>query len=68
MPSMLVPPTFRSISPSEAGKMRVVFDSTAKTGGLSLNKVLLSGLDLTNSLLGILVHFHQDSVSLLVQG
>lgn len=40
----------------------MVFDSAAETKGTSLNKVLLSGPDLTNNQLGALLRFRQDIV------
>ena len=41
----------------------MVFDSAAETEGVSLNKLLLSGPDLTNSLLGVLLRFRQNPVA-----
>lgn len=40
--------------PQKPGKIRVVFDPAVETDGVSLNKLLLSGPDLMNSLLGVL--------------
>lgn len=51
-------------SPNKPGKMRVVFDCTAKFRGTSLNDQLLSGPDLTNSIMGVLTRFHQEQVAL----
>ena len=48
--------------PKKPGKIRVVFDCSAEYKGHSLNYHLLSGSDLTNSLLGVLCRFHQESV------
>ena len=45
------------------GKIRVVFNCSAKYKGKFLNDLLLKGPDLTNSLLGVLTRFHQDRVA-----
>ncbi len=45
--------------PQKPEKIRVVFDSAAENNGVSLNKLLLSGPDLTNSLLGVLLRFRK---------
>lgn len=42
----------------------MVFDSSAQHGGISLNKVLLTGPDLNNSLLGVLIHFRKEPVAI----
>lgn len=41
-----------------------VFDSSTKCDGLSLNSVLLSGPDLVNSLLGVLLRFRREAVAI----
>ena len=38
----------------------MVFDSFAEFQGTSLNKQLLPGPDLMNSLLGVLMHFRRE--------
>ena len=47
------------------GKIRVVFDCGAPFHGTSLNKELLQGPDLTNTLLGVLLRFRQGPVALM---
>lgn len=56
-------PHFGVYHPRKPGKIRVVFNSAGETDGMSLNKLLLSGPDLTNSLLGILLRFRSDAVA-----
>ena len=58
-------PHFGVYHPQKPRKIRIVFDSAAETKGVSLNKMLLSGPDLTNSLLGILLRFRQDPVAFM---
>jgi len=50
-------PHFGVYHPQKPDKTCVVFNSPAETDGMSLNKMLLSGPDLTNSLLGVLICF-----------
>jgi len=59
-------PQFGVYHPQKLDKIRVVFDSAVETDGMSWNKVLLSGPDLTNSLLGILIRFRQNPVAFMV--
>ena len=51
--------------PAKPEKTRVVFDCSAKYGGVSLNEQLLQGPDLTNSLLGVLLRFRQEQVGIM---
>ena len=46
-------------------KLRVVFDASAKFAGTSLNECLLSGPDLTNNLIGVLLRFRQERVAFM---
>lgn len=50
-------PSFAVFHPQKPGHIRVVFDSSAQHSGISLNNVLLTGPDLNNSLLGVLMRF-----------
>ena len=51
--------------PHKPGKIRVVFNCSAKYQGKCLNDLLLKGPDLTNSLLGVLTRFRQDRVAVM---
>ena len=58
-------PHFGLYHPKKKNKIHVVFDAAAESNGVSLNKLLLSGPDLTNNLLGVLLRFCQDPVALI---
>ena len=58
-------PHFGIYHPQKPSKIRVVFDSAAEVEGISLNKLLLSGPDLTNSLLGVLMRFRRHPVAFM---
>lgn len=49
--------------PKKPEKLRVVFDCSADFQGHSLNRHLLQGPDLTNSLVGVLCRFRQEPVA-----
>ncbi|XP_062611017.1 uncharacterized protein LOC134272834, partial [Saccostrea cucullata] len=59
-------PIFGVYHPKKPAQIRVVFDSSAQCQGLSLNQVLLTGPNLTNDLLGILLRFRQGPVAVTV--
>lgn len=51
--------------PKKPNKIRVVFDCSATYMGQSLNKHLLQGPDLTNSLVGVLCRFRQEPLAFM---
>lgn len=57
-------PTFGVYHPKKPNKIRVVFDSSAQYDGISLNEVLLSGPDLNNTLIGVLLRFRKEPVAI----
>ncbi|KAJ8333793.1 hypothetical protein SKAU_G00411120 [Synaphobranchus kaupii] len=57
--SWVAPLPFRSLR----SQIRVVFDSSAKYQGISLNDILLKGPDLNNTLLGVLIRFRREPIA-----
>lgn len=51
--------------PQKPGKIRVVFDCSAKYQGVSLNDHLLTGPELTNTLVGVLCQFRKCPVAIM---
>ena len=58
-------PHFGVYHPRKPTQIRVVFDSSAEFKGVSLNKELLAGPDLMNSLLGVLIRFRKENVAVM---
>lgn len=56
-------PLFGVYHPKKPDQIRGVFDSSARFKGVSLNDILLSGPDLSNSLLGVLIRFRKETVA-----
>ncbi|XP_051816711.1 uncharacterized protein LOC127537707 [Acanthochromis polyacanthus] len=56
-------PIFGVYHPQKPAQIRVVFDSSAQQQGVSLNSVLLTGPDLNNTLLGVLLRFRKDLIA-----
>ena len=50
--------------PRKPDKIRVVFDCSARYAGISLNDKLLSGPNLSNSLVGVLIRFRQENIAI----
>ena len=51
--------------PKKPDKIRVVFDCSAELEGKSLNRALMSGPDLTNQIVGVLLKFRQENVAFM---
>ncbi len=58
-------PLFGVYHPKKPDQIRVVFDSSAQHEGISLNNVLLTGPDLNNSLIGVLMRFRKECVAVM---
>ncbi|KAK3727951.1 hypothetical protein QZH41_004895 [Actinostola sp. cb2023] len=58
-------PHFGVYHPKKPTQIRVVFDSSAESKGVSLNKELLPGPDLMNSLVGVLMRFRKEEVAVM---
>lgn len=56
-------PSFGVYHLQKPDKLRLAFDSSAEYEGVALNKVLLSGPDLNNSLLGVLLRFRKEPIA-----
>ncbi|XP_067947596.1 uncharacterized protein [Watersipora subatra] len=57
-------PHFGVYHPKKPGKIRIVFDGSAKVGGQSLNDFLMQGPDQLSSLIGILMRFRREQVGI----
>ncbi|XP_061767066.1 uncharacterized protein LOC133559368 [Nerophis ophidion] len=51
--------------PHKPGKIRVVFDCSARFQDTSLNDHLLTGPDLTNTLVGVLIRFRKGPIAIM---
>ena len=58
-------PHHAALNQNKPGKVRVVFDCSAKHCGKSSNDVVLQGPDLTSKLIGVVLHFRQEHVALM---
>jgi hypothetical protein len=57
-------PLFGVYHPRKPDQIRGVFDSSAIFEGVSLNSLLMSGPDLTNNLVGVLMRFRKNAVAI----
>ncbi|XP_058827897.1 uncharacterized protein LOC131687827 [Topomyia yanbarensis] len=57
-------PLFPVFNPNKPGKVRIVWDAAAKTNGVSLNSMLLTGPDLLTPLYYVLFRFREFRVGL----
>lgn len=57
-------PVFGVYHPQKTGKIRVVLDSSTQYEGISLNDVLLSGPNLNNTLVGVLLRFRREQIAI----
>ena len=55
--------TFGIYHPQKPGKIRVFFYSSSQYKGVSLNDVLLSGPNLNNTLIGVLLRFRREQIA-----
>ncbi|KAK3087380.1 hypothetical protein FSP39_005210 [Pinctada imbricata] len=58
-------PLFGVYHPQKKDKIRGVFDSSALFNNVSLNEVLMSGPDLMNNLLGVLLRFRKEPIAIM---
>lgn len=58
-------PLFEVYHPKKPDKIRGVFDSSVVYKGKSLNSVLLTGPNLTNSLLEVLLRFRRNQIAVI---
>ncbi|XP_060082138.1 uncharacterized protein LOC132561425 [Ylistrum balloti] len=58
-------PIFGVYYPQKPNKIRVVFDSAAKFNGHSLNDILMTGPDLINNLVGVLIKFRKEHIAIM---
>ena len=56
-------PNHPVISPKKSGKMRMALNGAAKLHGTSLNKSLLTGHDLLQNLIHVLLRFRQHLIA-----
>lgn len=58
-------PHHADMNPNKPGKIRVVFDAAASRKGTSLNDQLVTGPDLLNSLVGVIMRLRLHAVAMI---
>lgn len=58
-------PIFGVYHPQKKDRIRMVFDSSAKCQGISLNDVLMTGPNLMNNLVGVLMRFRLEKIAVI---
>lgn len=58
-------PAFGVYHPQNPDQIRLVFNSSVQDDGISLNNVLLTGLNLNNSLLRVFIHFQKEQEAIM---
>jgi len=53
------------LNPNKPDKVRIVFNCAARYNGVSLNSQLLQGPDVTNTLVGVLIRFREESIAIM---
>lgn len=57
-------PIFSVNHSQKKGQICVIFASSAKQEGTTHNDVLLSGPDMNNTVLGVLIHFYKEPIAI----
>ena len=52
--------------PAKPNKIRAVFDCSAEYTGISINKKLMAGPNLTNQIVGTLIRFRHERIAFVV--
>ena len=50
---------------NKPGKIRMVFDCSTEVGGESINRNLMTGPDITNQLIGVIIQFQEENVAIM---
>ena len=64
---MLKIPQHPVMNPNKPYKVRVLFGCAAQYNGVSLNSQLLQGPDLTNNLVGVIIGFREEVITIMAE-